>query len=124
MKRLREKPHRIVLTPNHYKPEITEEVDTTFIFHSPQGKPYQPNNWNNRVFLPFMKDLEKYHPDIPRLSAHELRHLSASLWIASGMTPYMVARLLGHTDLKMLLKVYDHTDVDTLRKALEDARTA
>ena len=49
LKRLREKPHRIVLTPNRYKPEITEEVDTTFIFHSPQGKPYQPNNWNSPV---------------------------------------------------------------------------
>ena len=123
LKRLREKPHRIVLTPNRYKPEITEEVDTTFIFHSPQGKPYQPNNWNNRVFLPFMNDLEKSHPEIPRLSAHELRHSTASRW-ATALGPYTAARLLGHSDLKMLLKIYDHSDVETLRKALDDARTA
>lgn len=31
----------------------------------------------------------------------------------------MAARLLGHTDLKMLLKIYDHTDVEVLRRALE-----
>lgn len=124
LKRLCEKPHRIVLTPNRYKPEITEEVDTTFIFHSPVGKPYQPNNWNNRVFLPFMRELERAHPEIPKLSAHELRHTRASLWISGGMAPYMAARLLGHTDLKMLLKIYDHTDVDTLRKALEDVKAS
>ena len=124
LKRLREKPQRITLHPNRYKPEITEIVDTKFIFHSPQGKPYQPNNWNNRVFLPFMKDLKKAHPEIPKLSAHCLRHVRASRWIADGMSPYLAAKLLGHTDLKMLLKIYDHTDVDTLRKALEDTRTA
>ncbi len=120
LKRLRDKPRKITLTPNRYKPEITETVETTFIFHSPEGKPYQPNNWNNRVFLPFMRELQKAHPELPMLSAHELRHTRASLWIAGGMEPYMAARLLGHTDLKMLLKIYDHTDVEVLRRALEE----
>lgn len=122
LQRLREKPEQISITPNRYKPEITETVDTTFIFHSPKGKAYQPNNWNNRVFLPFMRDLHKAHPEIPMLSVHELRHTRASLWIAGGMAPYMAARLLGHTDLKMLLKIYDHTDVETLRKAVEKTK--
>lgn len=124
LKRLREKPKQITIALNRYKPEITETVDTTFIFNSPEGKPYQPNNWNNRVFLPFMRDLQKAHPEIPKLSAHELRHTRASLWIAGGMEPYMAARLLGHTDLKMLLKVYDHTDVETLRKVLKETEPA
>lgn len=50
--------------------------------------------------------------------------LKTSTALASGMAPYMAARLLGHTDLKMLMRVYDHTDVDTLKKALESARSA
>lgn len=123
LKRLREKPKTITLTPNRYHPEITQQVETTFIFHSPEGKPYQPHNWNNRVFVPFMRELQKAHPEIPTLSAHELRHTRASLWIAGGMEPYMAARLLGHTDLKMLLKIYDHTNVETLRKALVEVRS-
>lgn len=123
LKRLREKPKRITRSPNRYKPEITVTVDTEYIFHSPEGKPYQPNNWNNRVFLPFVRELQKLHPEIPRLSVHELRHTRASLWIADGVDPYMAARLLGHTDLKMLMKIYDHTDVNTLRKALEGSKT-
>ena len=34
----------------------------------------------------------------------------------------MVARLLGHSDVKMLTKVYDHTTVDTLREAITSTK--
>lgn len=30
----------------------------------------------------------------------------------------MAARLLGHSDLKMLTKIYDHTSEETLRNVL------
>ena len=97
-------------------------VLTEQIFHSPEGKPYQPNNWENRVYRPFMRALHKAHPEIPMLSPHELRHTRATLWIAQGMDPYMAARLLGHSDLKMLTKIYDHTSTETLRQALLAAK--
>ncbi len=92
------------------------------IFYSPEGKPYQPNNWANRVYRPFMQALHKQHPEFPSLSPHELRHTRATLWIAQGIEPYMVARLLGHSDLKMLTKIYDHTSEETLRGALLKAK--
>ena len=101
-----------------------KEIRTEYIIHSPEGKPYNPNNWANRVFRPFMQRLHREHPDIPELSPHELRHTRATLWIAQGIDPYMVARLLGHSDLKMLTKIYDHTSTETLRKALLGARPA
>ena len=65
-----------------------------------------------------MRALHNAYPEVPELSPHELRHTRATLWIAQGMDPYMVARLLGHSDLKMLTKIYDHTSTETLRKAL------
>ena len=99
----------------------TITVKTSHIIHSPEGKPYQPNNWNNRVFLPFMTALHKAHPDIPKLSAHECRHTRASLWMAGGMSAYTAAKLLGHSDTRMLLKIYDHTDAETLRTAISAA---
>ena len=95
---------------------------TEYIIHSPEGRPYNPNNWANRVFRPFMQRLHKEHPDIPMLSPHELRHTRATLWIAQGIDPYMVARLLGHSDLKMLTKIYDHTSTETLRKVLLETK--
>lgn len=124
LKRLREKPRTISYNPNHTIGKDTVTVETIHVFHSPEGRPYQPNNWNNRVFIPFMRDLQKEHPEIPKLSAHELRHTRATLWIASGVDPMMAARLLGHSDTKMLMKIYDHTDVDTLRKVLESSKAA
>lgn len=65
-----------------------------------------------------MRALHKAHPEVLELSPHELRHTRATLWIAQGMDPYMAARLLGHGDLKMLAKIYDHTSTETLQKAL------
>ena len=112
LERLRTKPREIIL-PGRKKP-----VQTEYIFHSPSGKPYQPNNWANRLYRPFMKDLLTAHPELPDLSPHELRHTRATLWVAQGMEPLMVIRLLGHCDMKMLTKIYDHTTVETLRKAL------
>jgi len=35
----------------------------------------------------------------------------------------MVIRLLGHCDMKMLTRIYGHTTVETLRKALTDTNT-
>lgn len=110
--RLRAKPHEII------PPGMKKPVKTEYVFHGPSGKPYQPNNWANRVFRPFMKDLLAAYPELPELSAHELRHTRATLWVAQGVDPLMVIRLLGHCDMKMLTKIYDHTTVETLRKAL------
>lgn len=114
LKRLKQLPHSV---------EVDHRIcKTEYIFHSPEGKPYQPNNWANRVYRPFMEAVHAKYPDIPKLSAHELRHTRATLWIAQGINPYMVARLLGHSDLKMLTKIYDHTNPETLRKALEKGK--
>lgn len=44
-----------------------KEVLTEYIIHSPEGKAYNPNNWANRVFRPFMQRLHKEHPEIPLL---------------------------------------------------------
>jgi hypothetical protein len=38
------------------------------------------------------------------------------------MEPYMVARLLGYSNLKMLTKIYDHTSPETLRAAMRKAQ--
>ena len=35
---------------------------------------------------------------------------------------YMASRFLGHSDLKMLTWIYDHTSPETLRKAIQSAK--
>lgn len=118
LKQLRAKPHKVYYSVGSGDEKRTVSQETEYIFSSPRGKPYQPNNWDKRVFKSFIKDLHAEHPEIPILSAHEFRHTRATLWIANGMSPLIAARLLGHSDLKMLMRVYEHTSVDTMRKAL------
>ena len=55
-------------------------VEPEFVFHSPEGLPYQPNNWSNRVYFPFMHDLVQAHPELPLLTPHELRHTCATIF--------------------------------------------
>lgn len=50
------------------------------------------------------------------------QRLSGASIAVEGMNPYMAARLLVHSDLKMLTKIYDHTSPETLRHALLKAR--
>ena len=107
IRRLSAKPRAIHVGRQTLKP--------VFVFHSPQGKPYQPQNWSRRIFKRFMADLHAEHPELPVLTPHELRHTRATLWLAQGIPELMVAKLLGHCDLKMLAKIYDHTDIETLR---------
>lgn len=119
LQRLSSKPRSIKVTDR--KDGHTRRIKPEFVFHSPEGKPYQPQNWSKRVFNRFMDDLTEAHPEIPRLTPHELRHTRATLWLAQGIPDLMVAKLLGHCDLKMLAKIYDHTDTETLRTNMERA---
>lgn len=119
---LSEKP-RTIRIASRCSPDKGKLVTTEYIFHSPEGLPYQPHNWGHRVFDAFMRDLIKAHPDIPKLTPHELRHTRATLWLAQGVSPHMVAKLLGHCGTQMLARVYDHTTVDTLRKAITGEKT-
>lgn len=73
-----------------------EQYNTVYdSFYSPEGNPYQPNNWANRVYRPFIKALHQENPEIPELSPHELRHTRATLWIAQGIEPYMGGQAAG-----------------------------
>jgi integrase len=45
---------------------------------------------------------------IPSFTLHELRHTFASILIAQGELPTMVAKQMGHTDPGLTMKVYAH----------------
>ena len=62
------------------------------------------------------------------LTPHDLRHTAASLFISAGANPWMLAEVLGHTDTRMIDRVYGHLfekDRQALRQRISDnARTA
>lgn len=110
---------RVVSTGGNHKLNVAPiQVITNQIFHAPNGGPYSPKNWVNRVYKPFMAALVTAHPDVPALNPHELRHTRATLWKDAGVDLFSIAKLLGHSDLDMLAKRYAHNNVETLKAAL------
>lgn len=95
-----------------------KKVYPTNIFHSPEGQPYSPRNWEKRVYKKFMADLHEAHPEIPLLNPHELRHTRATLWVKQGINLITIAKLLGHKGLKMLQEIYEHNKADLHKKEL------
>ena len=45
---------------------------------------------------------------VPDVRVHDLRHTTASLWLAAGADPKVVQRVLGHAIAAMTMDLYGH----------------
>ena len=62
-----------------------------------------------RKYLSLAHGYTAAHPDGPvRYTAHELRHICASLFIASGATDMQVAHQMGHSKVETTKNIYGH----------------
>lgn len=82
-----------------------------FVFTKPDGGPYHPQ-WVSRLLATYTKEL-----GLPRLTAHGLRHTSATLMLASGVPPKVAAERLGHADASLFMNVYSHVTQTMQREA-------
>ena len=57
---------------------------------------------------------------MPQVHFHDLRHSCASILLASGADLYTIAKILGHSTIKMTER-YSHMQVGAQRDALERA---
>ena len=62
-----------------------------------------PSNYRNRVWNPALKGA-----GLSGVRVHDMRHTAASIWIAAGATPNLVAQRLGHADVAYALSTYGH----------------
>jgi integrase len=56
---------------------------------------------------------------LPRIRFHDLRHTSATLALAEGVHPKIVAERLGHSNVGMTLNKYSHVSMDMQREAAD-----
>ena len=75
---------------------------TDFVFTKPTGGAYHPQ-YLSRLLGRISGEL-----DLPRLTAHGLRHTSATLMLASGVPPKVAAERLGHADPTLFSNLYSH----------------
>jgi integrase len=50
---------------------------------------------------------------------HDLRHTVVSLLLELGTPPHVVQAIALHADLDVTMKIYAHTNLDTMREALD-----
>lgn len=73
------------------------------VFPSPHGEMWLGDNFLTRVFRPAVK-----RAGLDGLTFHDLRHTYASLLIAAGVGPMIVAQQMGHADARLVLQRYGH----------------
>jgi integrase len=72
-----------------------------FVFCNRDGKPIDLHNFCARVWYPLLR-----HLALEMRTPYQMRHTTATLWLAAGEAPEWIARQLGHTNTEMLFKVY------------------
>lgn len=89
----------------------TRYLKTDFVFTKTSGGPYHPQ-YLSRL-------LGRISPEVglPRLTAHGLRHTSATLMLASGVPPKVAAERLGHADASLFTNLYSHVTPTMQREA-------
>lgn len=88
------------------------------LFLGQAGGLLRPNNFRRRHFDPAV-----LLAGLAPLTPHDLRHTAASLFIAEGANPWMLAEILGHRDTRMVDRVYGHLfekDRQALRQRMSD----
>src|SRR5215213_6068794 len=82
-------------------------------FHGPH--PWRRDNFMARAFRPAVRRAE-----LEGLTFHDLRHTYASLMVAAGVTPHVIAEQLGHRDARLVLQRYGHLYPGASRQAAVD----
>jgi len=81
------------------------------VFTKPSGGPYHPQ-YLSRLLSRTTAEL-----NLPRLSAHGLRHTCATLMLANGVPPKVAAERLGHSDPTLFMNLYSHVTPTMQRDA-------
>jgi integrase len=90
-----------------------EYVESDYVFTRSDGGPYHPQ-YLSRILGEYTVEL-----GLPRLTAHGLRHTSATLMLASGVPPKVAAERLGHADPTLFTNLYSHVTPTMQREAAE-----
>jgi integrase len=75
---------------------------TDYVFTKPAGGHYHPQ------VISKMLARTSEEAGLPRLTAHGLRHTSATLMLDSGIAPKVAAERLGHADASLFMNLYSH----------------
>jgi integrase len=92
--------------------------DQGLVFCRPDGQPLRPERVLRRFY-----DLTDA-AGVPRIRVHDLRHLAATIMIASGVPLAMVSKTLRHSTLSTTVDIYGHLTRQAAQDAVDATATA
>lgn len=91
----------------------SDYLESEYVFTKPAGGAFHPQ-WLSRVL-----GERSVVAELPRLTAHGLRHTSATLMLANGVPPKVAAERLGHSDPTLFMNLYSHVTPTMQREAAQ-----
>lgn len=87
--------------------------DVEHVFARDDGAPFHPQYLSKELAATSVSC------GLPRLTAHGLRHTSATLMLATGVPPKVAAERLGHADATLFSNLYSHVTPTMQRQAAD-----
>lgn len=85
-----------------------------FVFCTEVGRPLAGTTVLRSYFYPLLK-----RANIRQVRFHDLRHTAATLLLTQGISPKVVASVLGHATTSVTLDIYSHVTTDMQRGAVD-----
>ena len=89
---------------------------STWVFQAENGAAINPGNARNRYIRPVAKRL-----GVAIGGWHDFRHTLTTNMRRSGVHPKVISGVLGHSNVRLAMDVYDHLDVRDMRDPLRFA---
>jgi integrase len=83
------------------------------VFSTSIGTPIEPRSLNTHW------EGVRVQAGLPGVRLHDLRHTVVSLLLELGTPPHVVQAIARHANLEITMKIYAHTNLDTMREALD-----
>lgn len=100
-------------------PKFSVDGYSDFVFLSHMtGRCLYANNVRRQLDSIVAMNAER-EVQLPGISPHILRHTACTRFAESGMDIKTVQYLMGHSDLKTTVRIYDHVDSERARRELE-----
>ena len=87
-----------------------------WVFCGRGGSPVNPGNARRRYLRPAAEAL-----GITIGGWHDFRHTATTQLLRSGVSPKIVSEIMGHSDVKITLDIYDHPETESFRAPLAGA---
>lgn len=106
------------------------EVDgyRNFVFLNANGRPFTVSQFNaalgrmvkryNEIEAETARKEKRESVLLPHVSNHILRHTGCTRMAESGMDPKVLQTIMGHSDIAVTMRVYNHVDQERLEKEI------